>query len=123
MNVLPYGPRDWLVLLGKIISMSIARGFIARFMTHSLYSSLNSRESWHSYIPISSEARSELQFWLENIEKYNGQNLWPSPSAVRVVYSDASAIDVGSFTVDMALILLMGNGPNKRPYRVQPGGS
>ena len=77
--------------------MTIALGPIAHFMTRSLYSSLNSRKSWCSVIPVSVEAESELHFWLENLEQYNGQNIWQSPSAVR---ADASATGFGGFTVE-----------------------
>ena len=33
-------------------------------------------------------------------EKYNGQNIWKSPSAMRVVYSDASGTGYGGYVVE-----------------------
>ena len=41
-------------------------------------------------LTITFEARAELEFWLREIVRFNGQDIWPSPSAVRVVYTDAS---------------------------------
>ena len=32
----------------------------------------------------------EIEFRLGRLEEFNGQDIWPKPSAVRVVYSDAS---------------------------------
>ena len=36
-----------------------------------------------------SEAKAELEFWYNQINHVNGQEIWHSPSAVQVVYSDA----------------------------------
>ena len=47
-----------------------------------------------------SDALEELAFWLQDISVLNGQNLWPDPSAVRVVYSDASGTRYGGYCVE-----------------------
>ena len=86
-------------ITGKIIAMSLALGPIARFMTRGLYSALNAMNSWCQRVQITPEALTELQFWLYNIHKYNGQNIWHSPAAVRLVYSDASSTGYGGYTV------------------------
>jgi len=52
-------------------------------------------------LPLSVEPKNELEFWLAKIRELNGQDLWPKPSAVRVVFSDASDIGFGGYTVDM----------------------
>ena len=59
-------------------------------MTRGMYTVLNARASWFQQVLLTSDARKELAFWLRHISALNGQNLWPDPSAVRVVYSDAS---------------------------------
>ena len=46
------------------------------------------------------EAFTELQFWVEQINSFNGQSIWHSPSAVRVVYSDASSSGYGGYLVE-----------------------
>ena len=42
----------------------------------------------------------ELQFWDQEIAKFNGQNIWHNPSAIRMVYSDASDIGYGGYMVE-----------------------
>ena len=79
--------------------MSLALGPIARFMTRGLYALLNSRYSWCHMLKVSPEAALELQFWLFNLESYNGQSIWHSPSAVRLVYSDASNSGYGGYII------------------------
>ena len=85
---------------GKIISLSLALGPVSRLMTRSLYALLNSRQSWCSKLPLSQEAKSELQFWLGGLEGWNGQEIWHSPAAIRVVYTDASQTGYGGYTVE-----------------------
>ena len=46
------------------------------------------------------EAKDELEFWWESLPRLHGQNIWQSPSAVRVVYSDASGTGYAGYTVE-----------------------
>ena len=87
-------------IVGKIISMSLATGSVSRLMTRSLYGLLNTRQAWCDMLTVSPEAMAELKFWLHEIERFNGQDIWPSPSAVRVVYTDASLQGYGGYTVE-----------------------
>ena len=86
-------------ITGQVISMSLALGPIARFMTRGLYALLNNRYSWCHRLKVSPEAALELQFWLFNLESYNGQSIWHSPSAVQLVYSDASNSGYGGYII------------------------
>ena len=94
------GVREMASIVGKIISMCLALGPITRFMTRSLYSVINAWQSWCQMVSVSPEAHLELNFWLSNLQRYNGQNIWHSPSVVRIVYSDASNVGYGGFTVE-----------------------
>lgn len=87
-------------ITGNILSMSLAIGNIARLRTHSLYALLHTRSSWNDILQLSEEAREELIFWHNNIELYNGRPIWCTPSAIRVVYSDASDMGFGSYLVE-----------------------
>ena len=89
--------RNLASIIGKLISMSLAVGPVARLMTRSLYAILNTR---CQSLPVSREARQEIQFWLDNLDNVNGQGLWHNPSAVRIVYADASSSGYGGFTVE-----------------------
>ena len=80
--------------------MSLALGPVARVMTRSLYALLNHRKSWFQRLTISAEARIELSFWSKILVEWNLQNIWRSPSAIRVVYSDASGSGFGGYTVE-----------------------
>jgi len=86
--------------IGKIISMSLAIGPVVCLMTCSLYTVLNNRRSWCAQLPLAIEAKNELNFWLAKIRELNGQDLWPKPSTVRVVFSDASDTGFGGYTVE-----------------------
>ena len=84
-------------LIGEISSISPALGLVTRLRTRSLYAVLNSRVSWCEVLLLSQAARDKLVFWRAHIETFNGQGIWPSPSAVRFVYSDASSTGYGGY--------------------------
>ena len=86
--------------VGKIISLGLAIGPISRFMTRSLYALLESRFAWCDRLAKSPEARSELGFWNDCLARYKAQPIWRTPSAFRVVYSDASDTGYGGYTVE-----------------------
>ena len=92
--------RQLASITGKIISMSLALGTIARLQTRSLYALINTRESWCQKLKLSPETKTELRFWKEKLDNFNGQNIWHSASAVRLVYSDASDTGYGGYTVE-----------------------
>ena len=91
--------REIAGIVGKIISMFLGLGAVARLRTRSLYRLLDCRSSWYTLLPLTKDAKEELQFWYHNIDAFNGQNIWRSPSAVRVVYSDASDLGYGGYVV------------------------
>ena len=94
--------------IGKIISMGLAIGPVSRFMTRSLYSVLQSRVTWCSALTLTSEAKDELKFWLTSLIDYKSQPIWHSPSAIRVVYSDASDTGFGGYLVEHGPCLAYG---------------
>ena len=87
-------------IIGQIISMGLAIGPISRFMTRRLYALLESRQAWCEQLLLSSEARDEIVFWEECLSEYKSQPIWHAPSAVRVVYSDASETGYGGYVVE-----------------------
>ena len=84
-------------VIGKIMSMSLALGPLARMMTRGMYAVLNAKISWCHQVLLTTEALEELTFWLDNIDNFNGHNIWPEASAIRVVYSDASGTGYGGY--------------------------
>ena len=88
------------IILGKINSMPLDLGPVTRLMRRSLYSLVNSCCYWCEALVITKEAQEELLFWVNHLVKFDGQGIWHSPSAVRVVYSDASNIGYGDYTAE-----------------------
>ena len=92
MNQIP--ARLLASVVGKVIAMGLAIGPLTRFMTRSLYSVIEARSSWCEHLQLSPEAE------LERISEYNAHPFWRAPSAVRVVYSDASDTGFGGYMVE-----------------------
>ena len=84
-------------VVGKIIPLSLPLGDIARLRTRCLYSIIQSRASWSDRVVIAPKAKEELLFWIANIDSFNGTCLLRAPSAVRIVYSDASDTGFGGY--------------------------
>ena len=87
-------------VIGTIMSMSLAVGPVSWLMTRSMHALLNSRQYWDQPLSMTPVAKAELQFWSSQLEHINGKEIWQSPSAIRVVYSDPSATGYGGFTVE-----------------------
>ena len=92
--------RELAKVTGLVLSMMIAVGPVARLRTRAMYSMINSRVSWNRKMSISLDARDELEFWLQHIHLLNGRPFRWSPSATRVVYSDASDTGCGGYVVE-----------------------
>ena len=69
-------------IVGKTISVSLALGLTAQFKTRALHANINTQHSLCQIIPVSPEELAELKFWLVNIERVSGQNIWYSPAMV-----------------------------------------
>ena len=91
-------------IVGRITSMGLEFGPISRFMTRSLYAVLESRCAWCEMLTLSSEAREELNFWSSSLGEYNSQPIWHTPSAVRVVYTDASDTGYGGYAINRVFV-------------------
>ena len=87
-------------LIGRIIAMGVGLGPVTRLRTRALYAMLERRLYWSDTLTLSEDARSEIDFWFVCLEDFNGQPIWQDPSAVRVVYSDASNTGYGGYTVE-----------------------
>jgi hypothetical protein len=87
-------------ITGRIMSMGLAIGDIARLRSRNLYAVLQAKTTWSDNVYLTTDARQELVFWLDNVDSYNGRSLWRAPSAVRVIYSDASDTGYGSYVVE-----------------------
>ena len=66
-------------ITGKIISLGLAIGPVSRIRTRALYTLLALRQSWCSVLELNEDVRGEIQFWLANLQCYNGQPIWRTP--------------------------------------------
>ena len=99
--------RDLANIIGKIISMALATGPVSRLMTRRMYALLNSRIYWCQMLEINLEARSELEFWLNQVDHINGHEIWHSPWVLQL---------------NMVAMWLMVPGKLKRWFRALLGG-
>ena len=99
------GARQIASVAGTIISMSLSLGSVSRLMTHSLYAVLNNRISWYQMLSLTKEALKEIDFWVERISQIN---IWSKPSALQLVYSDASSTGFGGYTVEHGSLVANG---------------
>ncbi|VDI76706.1 Hypothetical predicted protein [Mytilus galloprovincialis] len=95
--------RSLAQVVGRIISMTPVIGNVARIMSKFCYMEIESRIGWDipitGYKPV--EVLSELKFWLENVTMINYRNLCHYSKSSVVIYSDASNIAAGAYTVEL----------------------
>jgi len=102
------GAKQIASVVGTIVSMSLALGRVTHLITRSLYAVLNSRESWCQRLTLTKEIQDEVKFWLVRVSEFNGQNIWPKPSALHVVYSDVSSTGFGGYMVGHGSLVASG---------------
>ena len=94
-------------LIGKIMALSIVVNPVARLMTRSLYAVLNSK-AWFQKLDISPGEKDKLMLWQECLPRLQGQNIWQSPSVVRVIYFDTSGMGYAGYTVEHSPAIVHG---------------
>ena len=104
-------------VVGQIISMSRAIGYIARLFTRHLHATVSRRFSWNSYVFWDVRSKAELEFWKANIHHLNGHSMWFASSAVRTAYSDASGLGYGGFAVEHADKIVHGQWTLEEQYK------
>ena len=90
-------------IVGRIISMSPVIGNISRLMTRYSYMCIESRITWDSILNMTFPdlVYDEFLFWLENIIKINFKKLDFYSKSTAIVFSDASNVACGAYTVDI----------------------
>lgn len=103
--------RQLAQVTGKIISLSPVVGTVTRLMTRYCYMVIETREGWDKLLLLnySEEVKREHKFWQENVCKSNSRRLASySPSSV-VIYSDASNVACGAYSVEIENIFFSQN--------------
>ncbi|CAC5425029.1 unnamed protein product [Mytilus coruscus] len=95
--------RSLVQVVGRIISMNPVIGNVARIMSMFCYVEIESRIGWDipitGYKPV--EVLSELKFLLENVTMINYRKLSHYSKSSAVIYSEASNIAAGAYTVEL----------------------
>ena len=92
--------RELASVTGKLIAMSLGIGPVSRLMTRAMYALIESRSSWCDKLVLNEEVKREIEFWVSGLKMFNSQPIWHRPSAVRIVYSDASDTGYGGYVVE-----------------------
>lgn len=103
LGSLPYvSARHLAKFTGKVISMMPVIGNIARLMTRYLYKEIETSKSWDFCykLPLNHPCLTEVNFWVENLEKLNVRKLSAYNQVQTLIYSDASHLSCGSYIVD-----------------------
>jgi hypothetical protein len=85
--------RDLAQVAGKIISLSLAVAPAALY-SRAFFQAIQGSLSRDALFPNPAEVRSTLEFWLENLDRFNGRPWWPQPVNLRVEV-DASGVGFG----------------------------
>ena len=84
---------------GKITSLNLVVGNVTNLMTKYSHFAICARERWDSYFSLSDDVKQELNFWLSNLDSLKVKPLKDVTVTSRIVYSDASSVACGGYTV------------------------
>ncbi|CAI5473187.1 unnamed protein product [Closterium sp. Yama58-4] len=101
---------------GILASMALGLGTTARAFSHQLLELINAAPSWNARIHLTPEARDELDFWLQNFDRFNGAPFHMPHSIDSVIHVDASAHSWGATLASFPSKNLQGSSP--MPYEL-----
>lgn len=90
-------------VVGRVISMTPVIGNVARIMSKYCYMAIENRSAWDKTIVSFNQDKvlTELRFWENNISKLNSRQLGVYSKSSVVIYSDASNVAAGAYTVEV----------------------
>ncbi|CAI7798244.1 unnamed protein product [Closterium sp. NIES-54] len=83
-------------ITGMLASMGVALGATARAFSHAMLQVINDAPSWKSSVIIPPPAAEELNFWLEEFDRFNGAPFHIRNSYDAIIHVDASAHSWGA---------------------------
>lgn len=95
--------RQLAQVTGKVISLSPVFGHLTRLMTRYCYMCIEQRYTWDKklFIAFPDEVQRELKFWISNTRTLNRKLLASYSPSQTLVYSDASGVACGAYTVEV----------------------
>ena len=90
-------------VVGRVISMTLVIGNVAMIKSKYCYMAIENRSAWNKPIMSFNQDKvlTELRFWENNISKLNSRQLGVYSKSSVVIYSDASNVAVGAYTVEV----------------------
>jgi len=86
------------VITGNLASMHWAFGPLSRLMTMSIYAAMGYAFCTSDRVSLTEEAISDLNFWLDAFDVYNGfRHIWQPVGFHMTVYTDAAGINLKCF--------------------------
>ncbi|CAI7882260.1 unnamed protein product [Closterium sp. NIES-53] len=92
----PVSIRQVARITGMLASMGVALGATARAFSHAMLQVINDAPSWKSSVIVPPPATEELNFWLEEFDRFNGAPFHVRNSYNAVIHVDASAHSWGA---------------------------
>ena len=83
-------PKDLAKLAGTLSSMHQAIGPLVRLFTRNMYQQISISPTWYQPITLTPHTTSDLNFWLQAIDRVNGCTFKPRPTTTQMVFTDAS---------------------------------
>jgi hypothetical protein len=93
--------RQLAVIMGKISSMHLVLGTVAKLMSKYVHMAVCTQHSWDFYFQLEHQVLSELRFWLVNLNCLSSRNLFKSCATTRICYSDASDTGCAGYEVSV----------------------
>ena len=95
--------RELAKFAGQIISLSPVYGHNCSLMTRHIYFAIESRTHWDHFMNFDfpDMIRGELEFWTRNMTKMNQRRLIVDSLPSVLVFSDASNVAAGAYTVEV----------------------
>ena len=93
--------RKLAMVTGKIISMSPVLGNVTRIMTRNIYTVIEQRSGWDTWLTIKGcpGVNTELQFWEQSLGGLNSRSLHIESEPEIIAFSDASSVAGAAFTM------------------------
>jgi hypothetical protein len=88
-------PRRLAAIAGKLVAASPAV-LPAALYSRSLFEALQGTESWDEIFPTPETVVKTSEFWLENIDGFNGRRWWPRATSATMTV-DASGVGYGGW--------------------------
>ena len=95
-------------IIGKIVSMHTVLGNLVQLRTREAFKCLNTRASWKAKIIMSKEAKHEMKFWKENVDRLNTTQINEVACVHASIFTDASGRGYGGYVLDHEYTEVMG---------------